>query len=81
MKNVWGALAGKEGWGVTSMGDENPDLKKGPQDTYGLNLIPSGSSSRMEDLYGNWWNITTSSTSFGQQMYKALEMGMYNMII
>ena len=64
LKNVWGALAGKEGWGVTSMGDENPDLKKGPQDTYGLNLIPSGSSSRMEDLYGNWWNITTSSTSF-----------------
>lgn len=64
LKNVWGALAGKEGWGVTFMGDENPDLKKGPQDTYGLNLIPSGSSSRMEDLYGNWWNITTSSTSF-----------------
>lgn len=64
-KNVWGALAGKNaGWGDTSMGDENPDLKNGPQDTFGLNIIPSGTTYKTADNKGNWWKISDSTTYF-----------------
>lgn len=44
-KNVWSALTGKldaDGWGESGMIDENPDLAKGPRDTYGFNVIPAG---------------------------------------
>lgn len=64
LKNVWGALAGGDEWSATSMGDEHPDLKNGARNTYGLNIIPSGSSYRSADLYGNWWNTPKSTISF-----------------
>lgn len=63
-KNVWGALAGNTGWGATAMGGENPDLKKGPQNTFGLNLYPSGTTYRMADMYGNWFKSTDSSAMY-----------------
>ena len=42
LRNVWSAVAAAEGWGQTSMGDENPDLKFGPRNTFGLSIAPSG---------------------------------------
>lgn len=63
-KNVWGALASNIGWGETGMGGENPDLKKGPQNTFGLNLYPSGTTYRMADMYGNWFKSTDSSAMY-----------------
>lgn len=44
LKNVWSALADntKDMWGATSMGDENPDLKNGPRNTFGLSIRPAG---------------------------------------
>ena len=41
-KNVWSALAGKEGWSESSTSQENPDLANGPRDTFGFNGIPAG---------------------------------------
>lgn len=41
-KNYWSALAGKEGWGPVSNLDMWPDLAQGPQDSFSLNIIPSG---------------------------------------
>lgn len=41
-KNYWSALAGKEGWGAVSNLDMWPDLVQGPQDSFGLNIIPTG---------------------------------------
>lgn len=73
-KNVWSALAGGTEWAETSMGDEWPDLKKGPQDTYGLNIMASGSSYSYESPATNsWWDLskaridfwTTETTSYG----------------
>lgn len=64
LKNVWSALAGGDEWSATSMGDEHPDLKNGARNTYELNIIPSGSSYRSADLYGNWWNTPKSTISF-----------------
>ena len=63
-KNVWGALAGNIGWGATAMGGENPDLKKGPQNTFGLNLYPSGTTYRMADMYGNWFKSTDATAMY-----------------
>ncbi|HJG00327.1 MAG TPA: Ig-like domain-containing protein [Bacteroides clarus] len=41
-KNVWSALAGKEGWEPSSELASWPDMAKGPQDQFGLNIIPAG---------------------------------------
>lgn len=41
-KNVWSALAGKEGWDPAGNIDMWPDMAKGPQDQFGLNIIPAG---------------------------------------
>ena len=41
-KNVWSALAGKEGWSDSNASQENPDLANGPRDTFGFNGIPAG---------------------------------------
>lgn len=41
-KNVWAALAGKEGWEPSSEVSSWPDMEKGPQDQFGLNIIPAG---------------------------------------
>lgn len=44
LKNIWSALAALEGWGESSMKQENPDLENGPRNTFGLSLFPSGQS-------------------------------------
>lgn len=41
-KNLWSALAGKEGWDPASNVEMWPDMAKGPQDQFGLNIIPAG---------------------------------------
>ena len=41
-KNVWSALAGKEGWSDSNASQENPDLANGLRDTFGFNGIPAG---------------------------------------
>ncbi len=41
-KNVWSALTGKEGWDPAGNTDMWPDMAKGPQDQFGLNIIPAG---------------------------------------
>lgn len=64
LKNVWGALAGGDEWSATSMENEHPDLKNGARNTYGMNIVPSGSSYRVADYQGNWWNTPKSTISF-----------------
>lgn len=59
LKNVWSALAGKEGWGQSANTDSNPDLAAGPRDLYGFNAIPAG-----QCYHTGTYGFSESSTSF-----------------
>lgn len=58
-KNVWSAITGKEGWEISGNLDMWPDMAQGPQDSFGLNIIPSG-----QCYHTGSFGFSGSSTSF-----------------
>ncbi len=80
-KNVWSALAGKEGWSESSTSQENPDLANGPRDTFGFNGIPAGQcwqtgSFGFSESSATFWTTDMQTQGSGYVVLNNLQYGL-----
>ena len=80
-KNVWSALAGKEGWSDSNASQENPDLANGPRDTFGFNGIPAGQCLQTGSFYlpeysATFWTTDMQTQGSGYVVLNNLRYGL-----
>ena len=80
-KNVWSALAGKEGWSDSNASQENPDLANGPRDTFGFNGIPAGQcwhtgSFSLSESSATFWTTDMQTQGSGYVVLNNLQYGL-----